>query len=177
MSDLETWLDAPGYEGLYQVSDMGRVRSLDRIIVRSNGRPQFWRGRGLVPGLNSESRWGVWLQHQGHREWFAVAHLVALVFLGPRPEGMEVCHTNGIRQDDRLSNLYYGTPTENKYDSVRHGTHPEARKEKCPQGHAYDARTLNGLDRHGNQKFKRYCRTCKRDSLIRMKKQPLLSSH
>lgn len=160
----ELWTAAPGYEGYYAVSDMGRVKSLSREIMRSNGRPMRLTGRVLRPGLNSESRFGVWLQRDGRREWFAVAHLVAAAFLGPRPEGLEVCHRNGIRQDDRLTNLYYGTPSDNKYDSVRHGTHPSARKATCPDGHEYDGRERNGISKHGNQKYRRYCTACRRSN-------------
>jgi len=115
---LERWAWIPGFEGRYQVSDLGRVLS----FVRSS--PRLLAGR--VSHHHASYR-RVWL---GDREFF-VHRLVMLTFVGPCPEGLEVCHRNGDGLDNRLVNLYYGTSSQNTLDAVRHGTHFNARKTVC----------------------------------------------
>lgn len=105
-----------------------------------------WRRKGLGRGtisVMSHMHWHrlkssvagggyacVTLRHRGKRSTFCVHQLVALAFLGPRPNGMEVAHENGIRCDNRLANLSYKTPAANQQDRVRHGTH--SRGERNP---------------------------------------------
>lgn len=60
----------------------------------------------------------------GRKRSRTVHTVVAEAFHGQRPEGMEVRHLDGVRTNNSAANLCYGTPSENRYDSVRHGTHP-----------------------------------------------------
>jgi hypothetical protein len=122
----EIWKDIPGYEGRYQVSDQGRVRSVDRVVQSINHytRQPFDRhlkGQILRPGrFTSSGHVSVIL---GHKAWCSPVHtLVMLAFVGPCPEGMEVCHNNGIASDNRLANLRYDTRSENVKDVVRQST-------------------------------------------------------
>ncbi len=62
------------------------------------------------------------LSHKGNRGWFYAHRLVLTAFRGPCPEGMVTRHLNGVRTDNRLVNLAWGTPCENEADKVRHGT-------------------------------------------------------
>ncbi len=68
-------------------------------------------------------------EHDGYRrvtmrgKKVMVHDLVLLAFVGPAPDGMLCCHGNGIRSDNRLTNLRWGTPKENAEDMMRHGTH------------------------------------------------------
>lgn len=121
---IEQWRPVVGYEGAYEVSDLGRVRSLDREITQTiRGRQcvRRWRGRMLRLCLNSGGYVVVALG-AGH---YHCAHvLVAAAFLGPRPPGYEVCHANGVRHDNRLANIRYDTRAGNFADMVRHGTRP-----------------------------------------------------
>jgi hypothetical protein len=58
----------------------------------------------------------------GKQKGSATVHsLVMLAFVGPRPDGLEVCHNNGVASDNRLSNLRYDTRSENNVDSSKHG--------------------------------------------------------
>jgi hypothetical protein len=66
-----------------------------------------------------------------------VHSLVILAFVGPRPDGEQVRHLNGNPADNRLTNLAYGTQSQNQQDSLRHGTHAQAAKTHCPRGHSY----------------------------------------
>lgn len=94
----------------------------------------------------------------GVRHHMQVHALVLLAFVGPRPAGMQqICHGNGDGTDNRLSNLRYGSASDNTLDMVRHGVHNNARKTHCPKRHAFDeANTVL------NSKGYRECLTCKR---------------
>jgi hypothetical protein len=80
-----------------------------------------------------------------------------LAFVGPCPAGLEIRHLNGNATDNHLSNLTYGTKSENELDRVRHGTHHNARKTHCLRGHPFD--TANTQMDHG----RRRCKACLRD--------------
>lgn len=67
-----------------------------------------------------------------------VHHLVLEAFVGPRPHGMQCRHINGNSLDNRLKNLAWGTPSEDNYDRVRHGTHQHSRRKLCKYGHPLD---------------------------------------
>ena len=122
---MEIWKDVPGYEGKYQVSNMGRVKSLERKVRSVNwytGK-EFFRTvqeRILKPGsLCTSGHLSVVL---GHGEIGRPVHqLVMKAFIGNPPDGMEVCHINGDPTDNRLENLRYGTRTENILDVLRQG--------------------------------------------------------
>lgn len=126
VSDLpgERWLPVTGYEDLYSVSCVGRVRS-------------FWAGRGLGkrggllrPAMGSTGHLTVALSHpdKPKRSW-PVHQLVAQAFLGPCPPGQEVRHGPGGKLDNRSENLCYGTRLENMHDKRRDGT--DLRGEQC----------------------------------------------
>ena len=137
----ERWLPVPGYEGLYSVSDQGRVRSEARLTgYRKDGRALRVNERLL--SLNNIVKPGghvrLCLRRGGRAEMFLAHRLVLAAFVGPCPEGMVARHLNGEPTDNRLENLAYGTMSENTHDSVGHGTHHFAAKTRCPQGHEYN---------------------------------------
>lgn len=121
--DSEVWKDIPGYEGTYQVSSLGRVRSLDRVV---KGKCHFTgelfdrriKGRVLRPGKYCKA--GHVSVTLGRNTTGRPVHdLVMLAFVGPTPEGKEVCHNNGDPTDNRLCNLRYDTRRENILDVYR----------------------------------------------------------
>jgi hypothetical protein len=110
----ETWKDIPGYEGLYQVSDQGDVRSLPR---RSTP------GKILTPQLNNSGYLRVAISaHQLHK-YLYVHHLVTLTFIGQRPDKADVNHKNGIKTDNRVANLEYITRADNMKHARENGLH------------------------------------------------------
>lgn len=145
---LEQWRPVVDWEGIYEVSDLGRVRRIRRGPgVRSVGKPL----RGTV---DQHGYPVVDLCDRGRRKNAKVHRLVADAFLGPLPEGMETRHLNGDPGDARLVNLKYGTHAENMRDMVEHGRSALARTH-CPHGHPYnDANTW--IDKRGA----RNCRPC-----------------
>lgn len=106
---METWIFIPGFEGVYQVSDLGNVKSFAR----------YKDGRFLKPGKASH---GYYTVSFGRNNSKTVHSLVALAFLGPCPKGMEVLHIDGTRTNNAVSNLRYGTRTDNILDAIKHGS-------------------------------------------------------
>ena len=102
----EIWKAAPGYEGQYEVSDQGRVRTFRRGAD----------GRLLKPGRMPGGHLSVAF---GHGNSQCVHKLVLLAFVGPAPDKHECCHNNGDPADNRLENLRWGTRGDNSRDKVR----------------------------------------------------------
>lgn len=120
----EIWKDIPGYEGKYQASSLGRIRSLDRVLTcigqKQRTYQRFMKGRILRPGRFCKSgHVSVVLGHGS--DGSPVHQLVALTFLGACPESMEILHNNGDPTDNRIVNLRYGTRTDNILDVLRQG--------------------------------------------------------
>lgn len=150
---IERWKDIPGWEGYYQVSNLGGVQSLPR----KNTRGYRMQGRVLRPTEMAGGHLQIRLS-RGNKEHSRLVHrLVLLAFRGPCPQGMEGCHRNGNPADNRLTNLRWGTPSSNVLDSVRHGTHWQTRKTHCNKGHEYSADNTRIRRRGG-----RVCVECNR---------------
>lgn len=115
MIKKEIWKDVPGYENYYQVSNMGRVKSLDRWVTYSNGRKQFYKGKIMSGTLSNGYMW-VTLSRDGLKNTsLKVSQLVAIAFLNHKRNGHlnVVDHINGDRSDDRLQNLRIVTSRAN----------------------------------------------------------------
>lgn len=99
----EHWLPVVGYEGLYEVSDLGRIYSIPRPGVRG----------GMLRPTSRNAYLCVGLSRAGSRTTPAIHVLVARAFLGPRPDGQYVCHGPAGPRDNSVANLSYGTPAKN----------------------------------------------------------------
>lgn len=103
--DEEIWKDIPNYEGLYQASNLGRVRSLDRWVDGKNGIKYFVKGMILKPRLSNIGYQQVFLRNNGNRKNCYIHRLVWEAFNGKIPEGMEINHISENKQENKLSNL------------------------------------------------------------------------
>ena len=116
----ERWLPIPGYVNAYEVSDLGKVKSIPRVVTRSNGRFYTVKGgdKAATPGGPYPI---VTLKMRGSRKTFRIHVLVMRAFVGECPEGLQVCHRDGNSYNNCLRNLRYGTPKSNHADRKRHG--------------------------------------------------------
>lgn len=152
-STHEIWKPIPCYEGSYEASDHGRIRSLDRTIIERSGRSRRLSGRVLIQSEDHKGYLMVTLNLRTKR----VHRMVLATFEGDQPE-MQVRHLDGDPQNNHLSNLAYGTPAENMQDCLDHGTHGQASKTRCANGHPYEGENVRR-----SSTGERVCRTCRRE--------------
>ncbi|UGS27597.1 NUMOD4 motif-containing HNH endonuclease [Microbacterium resistens] len=154
--EFEEWRPVVGYEGKYEVSNLGRVRSLSRLS--SSGR----RVRGRMMGLRPHPRGYLQttLTANGICETKKVHRLVLEAFVGPCPDGMESCHENGVRDDNRLSNLRWDTSLANAADRTAHGTQRGLAQTHCKRGHELVEPNL--VRWHIKHTGRRLCAACNR---------------
>ena len=121
--EKEIWKDIKGYEGLYQASTMGRIRSMDRKVIRSDGQIRNFKSKIIKPvkKIKNNETLFVSLSKNNRLKTYTVHKLVMLAFKGERPDGMVICHKDGDTTNNNLNNLRYDTPLENNIDQFRHG--------------------------------------------------------
>lgn len=121
----EQWKPVVGFEGAYEVSDLGRVRSLDRWIrhVSRRGNTNLARRPGQIMQIfrSTNGYATLPLRLNGKRKNKYVHHLVLEAFVGPKPVNMEALHLNHDRADARLENLRWGTKRENEDAKIAAG--------------------------------------------------------
>lgn len=115
------WKSVVDWEGFYDVSRCGLVKSLSRVVIRSNGRPCKVRERLLKQNKNSNNYLSVTLQQQGHKVTLPVYILVAGAFLGKTPLGLEILHGPLGKSVNNVNNLSFGTHQQNSMDMLRDG--------------------------------------------------------
>lgn len=121
--DGEEWRAVNGFPG-YEVSNAGRVRSLPRAVQQKSGSVRVFPGKLLTAGPNVRTGYPqvtLYEMGQGCR-WKNVHELVAAAFLPDRPDGAEVRHRDGSRDNSAASNLEWGEHIDNMRDQYRHGT-------------------------------------------------------
>lgn len=112
MEEKEIWKDVPGYQGLYQVSNLGRVRSLDRLVQCMNG---MRMSKGCIR-KNCIGRGGyhiIVLSKDAKTKTFRIHRLVYEAFIGEIPDGYEINHIDEDKNNNALSNLNLMTPKQN----------------------------------------------------------------
>ena len=159
----EEWRPVVGFEGKYEVSSLGRVRSLGRVMMRRNGVPKTIAGRVVSPfhvppvGYRYVHLW----DGTGKRFSRGVHTLVLEAFVGPRKSGMVGCHNNGDAADNSIENLRWDTRHQNNLDILRHGRHVNANKTHCLRG----GHPLSGDNLYINPTSgARQCRQCVREA-------------
>ncbi|EME18479.1 NUMOD4 motif-containing HNH endonuclease [Rhodococcus triatomae] len=145
----EMWLPVVRYMGLYEVSDLGRVRAERNGLIR-----KLYR--------DPDGYLRVGLSHDGRSETRGVHQLVLAAFVGPCPTGFVCRHLDGNPANNGLSNLGYGTRSENNVDAVEHGTNRNAAKTKCVNGHEFTPENTY-VWTHRDGRTMRQCRKCDRD--------------
>lgn len=131
----EIWKDAPGFEGRYQVSNTGRVKSVSFMqpYVLRNGKPALraTKEKIVAQQLQNSGYFLVHLHKDNARKAKLVHRLVAEAFIGANSG--EVNHKNGIKTDNRVDNLEWVTSSENKEHAVGAGLNRQACRVVCPR--------------------------------------------
>lgn len=161
----ESWKPVVGFEATYRISDLGRAYSVrQQKILRpstsnSGGYPQYI------------------FTVKGERTAKYAHHLVLEAFDRPRPAGLEARHLDGdasnpaLRDSDGEIRLIWGTSGENKLDEVRHGTHYEASRVRCENGHEWTEENTR-IECWPDGSFRaRRCRKCKRQEAARLREK------
>jgi hypothetical protein len=118
----EEWLPAVGFEGRYEVSNLGRVRSIARTATFSDGRLYAHKGRLRCLTIGAGGYLYISLATQGKPRAVRVHQMVAAAFLGPRPPGTQVDHKDGNKLNNAAYNLRYLNAAENKPRGEKHGS-------------------------------------------------------
>ena len=161
MIDLtsELWLPVVDWEVFYEVSEIGGMRSLDRIDRLG----RHFRGRTLKPYMDPSGYPRVNLSGGGRLAPALQVHrLLMAAFAGPCPPGQEVRHWDGNPANCTLSNLLYGTRSDQRHDDVRNGRHFNASKTHCPKNHEYTSANTGYTPVGG-----RFCRICATERKVR----------
>ena len=116
--EQEIWKDIKGFEGIYQISSLGRVRSLDRWVNSKNESNKLVKGRILTPVYDKDGYTMVTLSSHGEHLKCKVHRLVCSAFI-PNPENKpQVDHINAIKNDNRVENLRWCTSKENSNNPI-----------------------------------------------------------
>lgn len=144
LSGLENdmWKQIVGYEGYYEVSDAGEVRSVDRFVTSSNGVTRFLNGAPMKltksVGKNRKDGYFVVNLRKNHTSWVVPVHILVATAFIPNPDNLPtVNHKDGNKRNNRSSNLEWASYGENNEHALVHGL-------RSPRGNAIDQFTLDG---------------------------------
>ena len=155
---MENWKDIKGYENLYQISDFGNVKSIEKKSNGTRGRINIRHSINHKPFLTKKGYNTVKLRKNGHSKSFLVHRLVAINFIPNIHNKSQVNHINSIKTDNSVTNLEWCTASENLIHSFKNGTH-NIKGEKNPSSKitnndAEDIRKSNESIKELSKKYK-----------------------
>lgn len=154
---MEQWKPIPEYEGYYEVSDLGNIRSLPRQVMKFDGQISFnVRGKQLALNKISNGYLQVMLSANGAKKTYSVHRLVLRAFIGEPPDKHEACHSNGIRDDNRIENLRWDTRVNNFKDREKHGNTAKGERNGCAKVDTETVKAILADTRSNRQIAKQY---------------------
>ena len=135
---MELWKDIPNYEGIYQASTYGRIRSCEgKVTVNSNGLVRVWKqrilklksGKNSGRGINKDGDYRVSLWKDGKQKDHLVSRLIALTWVDGYEEGLTVNHIDG----NYRNNISYNLEWVSMEDNIREGFRTGLYKKNCKQ--------------------------------------------
>lgn len=129
MLSTEEWRDIPGYEGSYQISDRGQVRSLDRYVNRLNhgkASKQFCKGKILKQDIDEDGYCRINLRVNQLDRRFGVHRLVASAFIENLNNLPQVNHIDGDKTNNCVENLEWCTAEYNNHHAINIGHRPSS---------------------------------------------------
>lgn len=119
---MEEWKGVKGYEGIYEVSTYGQIKSLDRMIFNKNKKYQKANGTLLKFKKTKEGYYSCVLYNNERKKAYLLVHrVVAQNFISKTEEQIQVNHKNGVKTDNRVENLEWVTRKENIDHSIENG--------------------------------------------------------
>lgn len=164
----EEWRPVVGYEGLYEVSSHGNVRSTTRIVPHRMYGSQRIKGKRRSLVLNPDGYPGLFLSKHGVDRHVSVHRLVAQAFCERSEDDTEVRHLDGNPANNHAYNLKWGTHSENMRDRIAHGTDRNVAKTHCVNGHEFSI----GNTRLTNEGH-RVCKTCAKEATRRYREKSI----
>jgi len=128
---MEIWKNIEGYEGLYQISNLGRVKSLERYLGHNHGGLKLKKELILKNWLSSTGYYIISLSKNNFSKKFFIHRLLCENFIKNPERKREVNHRNGIKTDNTLKNLEWVTSSENTIHSYKTGLQISIKGEKC----------------------------------------------
>ena len=119
-TEIEIWKSVVGYEGYYEISNHGNVRSINRIIIDKNGTKLNYKSKLLKPAPNKDGYLQVGFSKNCKTNSYYVHHLEGIAFI-PNPENKPtVNHIDGIKANNYIDNLEWATKSEQAIHSLEH---------------------------------------------------------
>ena len=119
---IENWIPVKGYEGFYEVSDHGRVKSLSRYVRCHTDSKRLHKGKILENIIPPDRYYKALLCRNGETKQVYIHTLVCEAFIGPRPKNSHCMHLDGDKKNNHISNLRYGSPSCNAAFMIDDGT-------------------------------------------------------
>lgn len=153
---MEQWKPIPGYEGYYEISNTGLVRSCARYVVKGNFAASFLAGKPKPTVKGKNGYMMAQLSKDGVNKTYSVHRLVLRAFIGDPPHKYEACHNNGIRDDNRLENLRWDTRVNNFKDREKHGNTAKGERNGCAKVDTETVKAILADTRSNRQIAKQY---------------------